>query len=138
MRRAASVSLLVAGVLAFALVSALVGGCSSGGDGDGAQGGTISGRTYDAVSGLGLGGVTVSVVTSTGVVSATSVAPSGSFVLSGLPAGTYSSLHVTPDPNVFGAGSDFDVAINVTVFEGSSYDLPGTILIVDEQPPDPA
>lgn len=137
MPRAASMLLFVAGVLAVALVPALVGGCNSSDGDDEPEGGSISGRTYDAISGLGLGGVTVEVVTARGIVATTSIAPSGAFVLTGLPAGTYTSLHIIPDPNVFGAGSDFDVAINVTVYEGSSYDLPGNILVVDENPPDP-
>ncbi len=138
MPRAASVPILVAGVLALAFLPVLVGGCNSSDGDDGPQGGSISGRMYDAVSGLGLGGVTVEIVTVNGVVSASSVAPSGNFVLSGLPAGTYNTIHVIPDPNVFGAGSDFYVNINVTVSPGSSYDLPGNILVVDGMPPDPA
>lgn len=138
MRRSASVSLLVASLAAIALASFWVGGCSSSSDDDGPTGGSVTGRTFDAASGLGIGGVTVAIETNSGEVSATSVAPSGTFSISGIPAGNYARLHITPDPGLYGVGSDFYVDIAITVSQGSSYDLPGNILIVDEAPPDPA
>jgi len=135
MRRATPVSLLAASLAVIALAVVLVGGCDSGDEEAAPTGGTITGQTYDGTTGNGIGVVRVAVETFRGEISATSTTPDGDFAIAGVPAGTYNRLHVTPEPGIYGQGSDFYVNVDITVQEGANVALPGHILIVDEAPP---
>lgn len=128
-------------VIVFAMLAALCAGLlltGCGGDDNGAQptsaGGTITGITRDAVSGALLGGVQVAVQGPSGQwYTATSRYPSGQFVITGLPSGTYTRLRVRPDPTI---GPEQNFTVNIAVSDAGPVDV-GTVLIFDELPPRP-
>lgn len=129
-------SRLVAAV-AMAIVGAwALSGCGGGGGGPAVTGGFIVGTAIDAATGLGLGNVQVSVVTTSGVRSALSTTPNGQFTIKSVPAGRYTLLTVTPEPTLYGAPRT--VPVDLIVYEDGTTSLSGPILILDDEPPDPA
>jgi len=131
---------LAVGMVAAVMAVAILAGCGGGGSNDNpvTTGGTIAGRTVDAETNIGLGGVTVEVGTGAAVRTAVSTTPNGDFAIREVTPGTYTSLHVIPDPALFGAGSDFYVdKLSLVVVKGGVAQLPAAIVITEGGPPTP-
>ncbi|MCE5217072.1 carboxypeptidase-like regulatory domain-containing protein [bacterium] len=135
MRRARYAMTVAAAALLVVASVTVLGGCGGGGT-TAVRGGTITGRTIDGATSLGLGGVTVSVLTSSGERKAVSTTPDGAFTIKGMPAGTYTSLTVTPDPDLYGAPRT--VSVTIVMPDNGAVTLSGPILVLDDFPPDPA
>ncbi len=136
----------LAAALAVGLVACVaLGGCSSSDNNNPPviSGGTITGQTIAATENVGLGGVQVAIGTSVlvggvsqfqAVTTTLSTTPNGDFALTGVPAGTYTRLHITPLADI---GPEQDVVVRITVAEGQSIAL-GPVLVFDDLPPSPA
>jgi hypothetical protein len=122
----AALALIVAGAV-------LLSGCG-GSDEATVTGGTISGSTIDGISGLALGGVNVAVVAGGQAYGADSSYPSGAFSISGVPAGSYSSVVVTPPPDVYGSAWTVHFTPAIRVSDGGTVALSAPILIVADPP----
>jgi hypothetical protein len=132
--------LLAIAVALIAVTAALtISGCG-GGDNAAppAPAGTVTGRCVDARTSVGLGGVTVAVMRSGLVVAqAVSTTPNGDFAITGVTPGTYSLIRVTPDPVLYGDPRHIALSPAIVVVDGGVPPLSGSILILDDVPPDP-
>lgn len=135
MLKMARMSALVAALAAVLAAGSLLGGCGGGDDGPDTTGGSISGRTLDGISGLEIGGVYIEVQSGGAWYGATSAYPGGQFTITGVPAGSYSALRVTPMADVYGGVRIVTVQPPVYVATDASVSLPAPILIVEAPPP---
>lgn len=125
--------------LASILVTTLLSGCGGGGDGGGGSTGTVQGQVVwlnpSQAQNTPLGGVTVTLVG--GTVISVQTGSDGTFVITGVPVGTY-SVTVADIPErgfVVPPGTEID---DISVFVGDTVNIP-SIIVMDpnDLPPDP-